>query len=602
VQDATRHAHTLKGASAALSAEDLSSAAAALEEALVAGRAVELPMRLGTLEKALDLAIDFAKVWMAELAHPDNAAGYRPPQAAELAIGDTADPELRPAVLLVEDDAATLDLLDGTFSPDYNLLFATNGECAIELALLKTPDLVLLDITLPGIDGFEVCRRLKQNPKTMNIPVIFITGAHDTNSEIAGLSSGAVDYVTKPIQPGSVRERVRNQIKLKRAQDRSTLAAAHELAYSRAHLNSVLDSTSEGVLEVSPQWSVLYANRRALALLEDLKLGDDLWSCFPALCTTPVQQSLREAMVERRDITQETYYAPGDRWYRFQAFPLSDGMSIFFRDTTAEKNMERQLSIEQLLKEKRAEALGHMAAGLAHEINNPLAIIHALANDVCGLLNNGVAVSVDDMNRACEKILSSSDRAMKSQRGFLGFAGESRKDPMHPAAIHKLIDECVDWQQERCERHAIDLRMEISGPIPMVVCREVQIEQILINLISNAIDAIVQSNASERWILVQAERLGNNVSVDVIDSGPGISEDIKAHLMEPFFSTKPAGDGMGIGLSLSRLIAEDHNGSLSLRERGGHTCFRLLLPVGPGVGMPAPTQRLGDVRHEIGLH
>jgi C4-dicarboxylate-specific signal transduction histidine kinase len=280
---------------------------------------------------------------------------------------------------------------------------------------------------------------------------------------------------------------------------------------------------------------------------------------------------------------------------------MSDGMSIFFRDTTAEKNMERQLSIEQLLKEKRAEALGHMAAGLAHEINNPLAIIHALANDLCGLLKTGVAVSVDDMNRACEKILSSSDRAMKILCGLRGFAGEARKDPMHLAPVDKMVEECVEWHQERCERHAIELRVELAGGIPLVLCREVQIEQIVTNLISNAIDAIVQSNAAERWILIQAQCHGISVSIDVTDSGPGISEDVKAHLMEPFFSTKAAGEGMGIGLSLSRLIAEDHNGSLSLRERGGHTCFRLLLPVGPLVENPTTVRRLGDVRHEIGL-
>jgi diguanylate cyclase (GGDEF)-like protein len=125
----------------------------------------------------------------------------------------------QPRILLVDDDAMSARLLAEICGDAYETLIATDGEQALELALREHPDLVLLDIMLPGIDGFEVCSRLKAIPATAELPVIFITGIGDRSAEMRGLELGAVDYVTKPINPGVVRMRVRNQVELKRARD-----------------------------------------------------------------------------------------------------------------------------------------------------------------------------------------------------------------------------------------------------------------------------------------------------------------------------------------------------------------------------------------------
>jgi len=123
----------------------------------------------------------------------------------------------KPTVLVVDDAPENLHVLMEALKADYAILAATSGEKALELAAKKNPDLILLDVLMPGLDGYEVCRRLKADPHTEEIPVIFITGLADEDDEVKGLSLGAIDYVTKPFNPLLVKARVKNHIALQQA-------------------------------------------------------------------------------------------------------------------------------------------------------------------------------------------------------------------------------------------------------------------------------------------------------------------------------------------------------------------------------------------------
>jgi diguanylate cyclase (GGDEF)-like protein len=152
----------------------------------------------------------------------------------------SADPA--PKILLVDDESANIELLADIFD-DCEVLFATDGHRALELAASALPDVILLDIMMPGIDGFEVCRRLKAQRVTADIAVIFLTGKDDWETESEGLTLGAVDYVTKPINPPIVKMRVHNQVELKRARDKlASLAITDGLTgiANRRHFDDTL--------------------------------------------------------------------------------------------------------------------------------------------------------------------------------------------------------------------------------------------------------------------------------------------------------------------------------------------------------------------------
>ena len=140
------------------------------------------------------------------------------PMASAFVSALTA-PQVRPCLLLVDDQPINIQVLYRIFSPDYRVLMATSGAKALELCRADPPDLVLLDVVMPDMDGHEVCRRLKSEEVTCNIPVIFVTAHNDAAEETHGFEAGAVDFIAKPVNPATVRARVKTHLTLKHQSD-----------------------------------------------------------------------------------------------------------------------------------------------------------------------------------------------------------------------------------------------------------------------------------------------------------------------------------------------------------------------------------------------
>ena len=361
-------------------------------------------------------------------------------------------------------------------------------------------------------------------------------------------------------------------------------AAARELASAYARLDAVLESTSDSVMTIGYDWALLYGNRKTIEGLPDFKLGEVYWDCFPSVVGTPVEERLRNAMTQRTEAKYESYFPLYQKWHKVHVYPTDEGLTIFFCDNTEEKKMQEKLELEQMMREKRIEALSHMAGGLAHEISNPLAIIHARASDLQREATEEEMLSAVEVKKIAESIVSMSDRAMRILRGLRGFGREAGNDPMEPASMYDIVEECVELQQARLERHSVLLRVELGEDLPLVICRATQIGQIVTNLLNNALDAVVAAHTEECWISLMARYGDGFIEVDVTDSGAGIEEQHKARLMEPFFTTKGFEKGTGIGLSLSRAIAQEHGGTLTLCDETQRTCFRLVLPVAGNEG------------------
>ena len=352
-----------------------------------------------------------------------------------------------------------------------------------------------------------------------------------------------------------------------------------ELARVNGLLTSVMDSPSQGIVKLDPTWRILCGNRAAMQSLSDFRVDTDFWECFPALLSTHAEERLRTAMEERIETQYEVFYAPYDGWFSVHVFPTGRGVSLFFSNITAEKKLKEQLEHEQLLREKRIEALSHMAGGLAHEISNPLAIIHGRATELLDMAAGEAPVAAEDVRAACDDIVKTSNRASSILRGLRGFAREAGQDEMQLASIYDIAEESVELQQSRADRHDVELRVSLDADLPLLLCRETQIGQILTNLLNNGFDAIVQSESVTRWVALTAACDRGNMVIEVTDSGPGIEDHFKSHLMEAFFTTKEFGLGMGVGLSLSRAIAQDHGGTLTLCSDTKNTCFQLVLPI-----------------------
>jgi PAS domain S-box-containing protein len=239
---------------------------------------------------------------------------------------------------------------------------------------------------------------------------------------------------------------------------------------------------------------------------------------------------------------------------------------------------ERKRLEAQLASSARLSALGVMAGGVAHEVNNPLTIIHASASDLLDALKHNGQVPVETLTRAATRIRQTADRIAKIVKSLRRIAREGSQDQFFPVSAGKIVEETLEMCQERFKAHSVTLLVPQIDSGLLVACREVQIAQVLLNLLTNAFDA-VSSQPGERWVRLDVLRRGGSIVFSVIDSGPGIPPQIKARIMEPFFTTKEAGKGTGLGLSLSQTIAEEHGGKLELTEDQGHTCFSLTLPI-----------------------
>jgi PAS domain S-box-containing protein len=250
------------------------------------------------------------------------------------------------------------------------------------------------------------------------------------------------------------------------------------------------------------------------------------------------------------------------------------------RDITSRKQMEEQIeaSREQMAAAARLSALGMMAGGVAHEINNPLAIIHALASDLLDTIEEHGSVPPEVVARSSRQIRETAQRIAGIVKSLRKISREGPKERYYPVRIGKILQDTLEISRARFAARSVKLILPASIPDLSISCREVQIEQVLLNLLQNAFDAVVDEKG-ERWVRVDVATKDGAAVVSVSDSGPGIPAELRDHIGQPFFTTKEVGKGTGLGLSLSKTIAEEHGGRVVYDEQEGHTRFSLVLPL-----------------------
>jgi signal transduction histidine kinase len=231
---------------------------------------------------------------------------------------------------------------------------------------------------------------------------------------------------------------------------------------------------------------------------------------------------------------------------------------------------------EKLMHDARLTELGQMAGGVAHEINNPLAIVHGYTIRLKRDLERNQGLT-DEQKAIFSSIERSCLRISTISRALLAYAHEGSYEQDVVFTLHRLQDECLELCQERMRNRDVELQVLCSNLDQKISGKYVKLLQIIVNLLNNAIDAV--ANCPERWIRLEFDLQPQHLIVTVTDSGAGIPEHLRERIKSPFFTTKPIGKGTGLGLSIVDGIIRDMNGKFYLDDKAPHTRFVVQFPI-----------------------
>jgi len=268
-----------------------------------------------------------------------------------------------------------------------------------------------------------------------------------------------------------------------------------------------------------------------------------------------------------------------DHYFKMTLNKMRDQNKISILGFDVTEDINKQNTINQIqakaVQTSKLAVLGELAAGVAHEINNPLMILTSVAFVVQKHIEQN---KYDQLPEKLDKIQSTITRISRIVNGLRTYARDGENDPMMPVNIADVILESLELCVESIRYQNIEITFDNQMIVPPIVnCRDTQISQVILNLISNAKDAVLP--LKEKWIKVILRQQDNNIVLQVIDSGTGISLDIRDQIFQPFFTTKDVGNGTGLGLSISTEIIKIHRGRLFVDTNYPNTCFTIELPL-----------------------
>lgn len=365
----------------------------------------------------------------------------------------------------------------------------------------------------------------------------------------------------------------------------NALKASKEM---EAMLQSILRNTPALVSLKNPSGVYTFVNDQFCKVMQKQKeevLGKTDDEIFSEEISSLIQEKDFEALRLKRSISfSENINYQGKKLVLFSAkVPLLDSkdstrsictISLDITEKTKAEEIIRNQQ-EQLIHAGKLSALGEMAAGIAHEINTPLNAI--LANsELVQVLVNGENVDKNELNNSVQEIGKLVKSISDIITGLRTIARADKNVGFEKKNLEKLIGETLVISSYYVRNHGVKVETEFPEDAIEIECQPVQLSQVLINLINNAVDAI--KNNDEKWIKIIVSDEGERAEISVIDSGNGIDKELADKIMTPFYTTKKAGEGTGMGLSLSKSIINIHGGELYVDTNCKNTCFKIILP------------------------
>jgi signal transduction histidine kinase len=536
-----------------------------------------------------------------------------------------------PLILIADDDRNNRDLLTRMLKREgFRTDTAEDGTAAVQRARDLLPDLVLLDVQMPGLTGFEVLQELRKEERTARIPVVVITAAaRDPLDVVKGLGLGADDYLLKPFNPAELVARLTTKLRAhqleenlrRRTEELEALVrvgrelnrglALEDLAdrlltvvgeqFNAGQALLVLFSAQKRVLERQrglgkgkPDWlgadtlGAFVRSRDESVLVSDIDTDGRVKAIIGgASCLSGIATPLKH-----QGETHGVLVLGDDRLSHFSSHDLrvlrsiAEQAALAIRNAQLYKQLQEyaqglegmvetrttalQSAQSQLMRAEKLAALGTLAAGVAHEVNNPLQPILSSLEMAMEDIDAGRPVERELLEYAVNDVV----RIKRIVSNLLDFARPTQsQDVLTPTDVNTLVNEVLSLANKQLQVHGIKVQTEFGTPRLISANRD-QLKQVFLNLLVNAMDAM--KNGGQ--LRISTSEHENFAAVIVSDSGTGIPQETLQKIFDPFFTTKPS--GTGLGLSVSHSIIEGHGGNIAVNsDIGEGTTFTVRLPI-----------------------
>jgi PAS domain S-box-containing protein len=528
-------------------------------------------------------------------------------------------------ILIVDDNPANLRLLaDLLMNAGYRVRPASDGPLALESIAARLPDLVILDIKMPDMDGYEVCRRLKSEEPSRKIPVIFISALSDLTNKVEGFTVGGVDYISKPFEQEEVLARVRIHLRLKELTEhleREIEERTAALSSANAHLRQEIaerKTVEKALRESEERYRVLFEDTTEGILIADVETKAFVYA-NPAICEMlgyPVEELLSKSVYDihpKQNIDEviaefEMMALKEETLSSELACLRKDGRVIyadvktstitlkkracnvgFFTDVTEQRLMKKQLTQSQ-----KMESIGTLAGGIAHDFNNILAAMIGYAEMSLEEVKDNPTVF-----RNLQQVLNAGDRAKELVQQILTFSRQTKQE-LKPIQVRIVIKEVL-----KLLRATMPATIEIAQDLQSdaaVLADLTQLHQVIMNICTNAGHAMRTSGG---MLAIRLDDVvldpdfcaghpgttpGCYLKMVISDTGCGMSAELLDRIFEPFFTTKEKGEGTGMGLAVVHGIVKSHGGTITVSSESGRgSAFTVYFPVIASENIPAET-------------
>ena len=448
-------------------------------------------------------------------------------------------------ILIVEDSATqSLELQLILERHGYRVTANGNAEQALATLLTFQPTLVISDINMPGMDGYQLCQKIKNDPALKDIPVMLLTSLSAPKDIIRGLECGADNFVVKPY--------------------------AEHFLLSRIHFilaNQELHTTAGAEMGIS----IYFGGQKYFITADRLQILNLLLSTYE----TAIQrnQELTEARQALESQKQELACANSE---------LESSQRELQASLAELQKMHADLRAVQLqlVEAEKMRTIGRLAAGVAHEVKNPLAILMRGLDFLSQSLEQpdaSLTAILKDMQDAIQ-------RANTVIHGLLDFAAPNQLEAQ-PEDLNLIVHQALFFVKHSLTEHCIHTDLAMTPDLPLCRLDRQKLTEVLVNLFDNAIHAMPKGgtlavHTAAKTLTGIGANVGGNmidrfqigdrvVVVEIEDSGHGIPADKLDKIFDPFFTTKPTGQGTGLGLAICKTIVELHRGSIEIRNRDG---------------------------------